>query len=62
MTNLISHLLFAQFEILTANLDRLHYLAQSDCLAADRQNEGNTRLTLTPSVVLNSIYVITVSD
>jgi hypothetical protein len=39
-----------------------HYLAQSDCLAADRQGQGDTRLTLTPSVVPNSNYVITVSD
>jgi hypothetical protein len=39
-----------------------HYLAQSDCLAADRQGQGDTRLTLTPSVILNSNYVIMVSD
>jgi hypothetical protein len=30
-----------------------YYLAQSDCLAADRQGQGDTRLTLTPSVILN---------
>jgi hypothetical protein len=36
-------------------------LAQSDCLAADRQGQGDTRLTLTPSVIRNSNYVITVS-
>jgi hypothetical protein len=36
--------------------------SQSDCLAADRQGQGNTRLTLTPSVIPNSNYVITVSD
>jgi hypothetical protein len=38
-----------------------HYLAQSDCLAAYRQSHGDTRLTLTPSVILNSNYVIMVS-
>jgi hypothetical protein len=39
-----------------------HHLAQSDCLAADRQGQGDTRLTLTPSVIRNSNYVIMVSD
>jgi hypothetical protein len=39
-----------------------HYLAQSDCLAADHQGQGDTRLTLTPSVIPNSNYVIMVSD
>jgi hypothetical protein len=39
-----------------------HYLAQSDCLAANRQGQGDTRLTLMPSVIPNSNYVITVSD
>jgi hypothetical protein len=39
-----------------------HYLAQSDCLAADRQGHGDTRLTLKPSVIPNSNYVIVVSD
>jgi hypothetical protein len=39
-----------------------HYLAQSDCLAADRHGQGGTRLTLTPSVIPNSNYVIMVSD
>jgi hypothetical protein len=39
-----------------------HYLAQSDCLAADRQGQGETRLTLTPSVIPNFNYVIMVSD
>jgi hypothetical protein len=38
------------------------YLAQSDCLAADRQGQGDTRLTLTPSFIPNSNYVIMVSD
>jgi hypothetical protein len=33
---------------------------QSDCLAADRQGQGDTRLTLTPSVIPNSNYVIMV--
>jgi hypothetical protein len=39
-----------------------HYLAQSDCLAADRQGQRDTRLTLTPSFIPNSNYVIMVSD
>jgi hypothetical protein len=33
-----------------------------DCLASDRQGQGDTRLTLTPSVIPNSNYVIMVSD
>jgi hypothetical protein len=37
------------------------YLAESDCLVADRQGQGDTRLTLTPSVIPNSNYVIMVS-
>jgi hypothetical protein len=39
-----------------------HYLAQSDCLAADRQSQGDTRLTLKPSVTPDSNYVIMVND
>jgi 6-phosphogluconolactonase/glucosamine-6-phosphate isomerase/deaminase len=39
-----------------------HYFAQSDCLTADRQGQGDTRLTLTPSVIHNSNYIIMVSD
>jgi len=39
-----------------------HYLAQSDCLAADRPGQGDTRLTLTPSAIPNSNYIIMVSD
>jgi hypothetical protein len=39
-----------------------HYLAQSDCLAADRQGQRDTTLILTPSVIPNSNYVIMVSD
>jgi hypothetical protein len=39
-----------------------HYLAESDCLAADRQGQEDTRLTLTPSVAPNSNDVIMVSD
>jgi hypothetical protein len=33
-----------------------------DCLAADRQGLGDARLTLTPSFIPNSNYVIMVSD
>jgi hypothetical protein len=32
-----------------------YHLAQSDCLAADRQGQENTGLTLTPSVIPNSM-------
>jgi hypothetical protein len=39
-----------------------HYLVQSGCLAAYRQGQGDTRLTLTSSVIPNSNYVIMVSD
>jgi len=39
-----------------------HYLPQSDCLAADRQGQGDARLTLMPPVIPNSNYVIMVSD
>jgi hypothetical protein len=39
-----------------------NYLAQSDCLVTDCQGQGDTRLTLTPSVITNSNYVIMVSD
>jgi hypothetical protein len=35
---------------------------QSDCLAADRQGQEDTRFTLTPSVISNYNYVIMVSD
>jgi hypothetical protein len=38
-----------------------HCLAQSDHLAADRQGQGDTRLTLTPSVIPNSKYAFMVS-
>jgi hypothetical protein len=38
------------------------YLAESNCLAADRQGQEDTRLTLTLSVIPNSNYVIMVSD
>jgi hypothetical protein len=38
------------------------YFANSDCFTADRQGQGDTRLTLTPSIIPNSNYVIIVSD
>jgi hypothetical protein len=41
---------------------QIMFLAQYDCLAADRQGQGDTRLILTPSVIPNSNYVIVVSD
>jgi hypothetical protein len=37
-------------------------LAQSDSLAADRQGQGDTTLTLTPSVIPNYNYVTMSSD
>jgi hypothetical protein len=40
----------------------LHYYWFIDYLAADRQGQGDTRLTQTPSVIPNSKYVIMVSD
>jgi hypothetical protein len=43
-------------------LSKYVYLTQSDCLEADRQGQGDIRLTLTPSVIPNSNYVIMVSD
>jgi hypothetical protein len=39
-----------------------HCLAQSHCLAADCQSQGDTRLTLTLSVIPKYNYVIMVSD
>jgi hypothetical protein len=39
-----------------------HYLTQSNCLAADRQGQGDTRLTVTPSVIPHSSNVIMVND
>jgi hypothetical protein len=39
-----------------------HWLAQSGCLAADRQGHGDTGLTLTPSIMPNSKSVVLVSD
>jgi hypothetical protein len=39
-----------------------HYLAQSECLAADCQGQEDTKLTLMPYVIPNSNYVIMVSD
>jgi len=39
-----------------------HYLTRSDCLAADHQGQGDTRLTLTPSDIPTCNYVIMVSD
>jgi hypothetical protein len=47
----------ASFQTFT---DTPHYLSQSDCLAAYRQGQVDTRLTLTPSVIPNSNYVIMV--
>jgi hypothetical protein len=35
-----------------------HYLAQSDCLKSYRQGQGDSRLTLIPSVIPNSNYFI----
>jgi hypothetical protein len=40
----------------------LGYLVKSECLAADRQGQGDTRLALSPSVIPNSNYIIMVSD
>jgi hypothetical protein len=48
--------------IITIHVFLASHLAQSDCLVADRQGQGDTRLTLTPSVIANSNYVIMESD
>jgi hypothetical protein len=42
--------------------DTIVYLAQSGCLAADRQGQWDSTLTPTPSVIPTSNYVIMVSD
>jgi hypothetical protein len=47
--------------IITNHVFLAYYLAQSDCLAVDRQGQGDTRLTLTPSVIPNSNNVIMVA-
>jgi hypothetical protein len=39
-----------------------HYLHQSDCFKTDRQGQGDTIVTQTPSVISNSNYVIVVRD
>jgi hypothetical protein len=54
------HLMITLFKQHMSSLP--HYLAQSDCLAVDRQGQGDTRRTLTPFVIPNSNYVIMVSD
>jgi hypothetical protein len=38
-----------------------HHSTHSDCLAVDRQGQGDTRLTLTPSIP-NSNYVVMVGE
>jgi hypothetical protein len=42
--------------------DTEYYLTQSDCSVGDRQWQGDTRFTLTPSVIRNTNYGIMVSD
>jgi hypothetical protein len=39
-----------------------HHLAQSDCLAVDHRGQGDTKLTLMPSLIPDSHYVIMVRD
>jgi hypothetical protein len=51
---------FCVYLMITIHVFLPHYLAQSDWLAADRKGQGDTRLTLTPSVIPNSNYVIMV--
>jgi hypothetical protein len=48
--------------IITKHVFLASLLAQSDFLAADRQGQGDARLTLTPSVIPNSNCVIMLSD
>jgi hypothetical protein len=40
----------------------VNYLTQSDGFAAYHQGQGDTKLPITPSVILNSNYVIMISD
>jgi hypothetical protein len=40
----------------------IHILAKSVCLAANRQGQGDTRLTLTPCVIPYCNYFTMVSD
>jgi hypothetical protein len=44
------------------NITIHNYLTQYDCLAADRQGQGDIRFTLMPSVIPNSNYVIMVIE
>jgi hypothetical protein len=53
--------LMITIEKVTSNVQSVHRQSP-DCLAADRQGQRYTRLTLTPSVIPNSNYVIMVSD
>jgi hypothetical protein len=62
----VKYLLYRMIKSLCAQITPLsqhtsflpHYLAQSDCLAADRQGQEDTRLTLTPSVIPNSVIMV----
>jgi hypothetical protein len=56
--------LYRVIKILCApdDYNTLGYLAQADFLAADRQGQCDSRLTLTPSDIPNSKYVTMVSD
>jgi hypothetical protein len=48
--------------IITTQSSLPHYMGQYGCIASDRQDQGDTRLRLTPSVILNYNYIIMVRD
>jgi hypothetical protein len=50
----------AMFKVSPASLQT--FIDKTKCVPEDRQGQGDTRLTLTPSVIPNSNYVIMVSD
>jgi hypothetical protein len=54
--------LMTTIQKVTSNVQSVPPPQSPDCLAADRQGQGDTRLVLTPSVIPDSNYVIMVSD
>jgi hypothetical protein len=58
--NVSVHLLIT-IQKVTNNFKSVHRQSPN-CLAADRQSQGDTKLTLTQSVIPNSNYVIMVTE
>jgi hypothetical protein len=48
--------------IITTQSSLPHYMSQYGRMAGDRQDQGDTRLRLTPSVILNCNYIIILRD